>query len=258
MEFVFDSALDRACRIIFGPEVSVNHTFLNCLNPSRIKTVFRKKALLVHPDRLSAFDNKTRERYTRLFIEAKWAYDHLRKFCEERDNGNILYHGGKRVSHKPRQTHKRSNKRSSSSGVSATHRKTWYYTGLMPKRKLLFGEFLFYSRIIPWDVFIKAVVHQQKERPRFGNIAESWKYLTEAEIRYIVSGKKFNELIGEAAERMGMMNRFQVGAVLYHQRLVQRPIGEYLIEHGSISNLRLQTYLKDFQNSNEKFADKRF
>jgi hypothetical protein len=257
MEFVFDSALDRACKIIFGPEVPVNHHFLHGLKPSRIKTIFRKKALLVHPDRLASVDRRTRERYTRLFIETKWAYDHLRKFCEERDDGKLSIKAKVRARQKPHQTRKRTDSRSRRSRNIKTPQGTRYFNGIMPQRKLLFGEFLFYSQIVPWDAFIKAIFLQRKGRPRFGDIAEHWKYLTEAEVNTIVSGKKFLELIGETSIRMSLMNRFQVEAVLHYQRLVQRPIGEYFIESGHISKPLVETYLGNFQSFNEQFLCRR-
>jgi curved DNA-binding protein CbpA len=228
---------------LFGPEVPVNHHFLRGLKPSRIKTVFRKKALLVHPDRLSSVDEYTREQYTRLFVETKWAYDHLRRFCEHRDKGKktVLKTGpGPRAARK-----------------SEPFQKTWYFTGGIPKRKLLFGEFLFYSRVVSWDAFIKSIVLQRKGRPRFGAIAENWKYLTGQEINTLVLSRKFSEMMGDTAMRMGMMNGFQVKTVLNYQRSVQRPIGEYFIENGYISNSGLEMFLRNFQSFNEQFSNKR-
>jgi hypothetical protein len=253
MEFVCDSTLDRACRILFGLEVSVNHNFLRHLRPPRIKTAFRKKALLIHPDRLAMSDEKTRGKYTALFIETKWAYDHLRNFCKDRDRGRFLFSGRNRIIKKPQQTFKKPYHQSMKPERPKRFHTSWYYTGYMPQRKLLFGEFLFYSQIIPWNEFIKAIIMQRKGRPRFGDIASRWLYLTEAEIEIIVSNKKCLELIGEAARRMDILNQVQVGAVLYYQRFVQKPIGEYLIESGFIKKFRIDTHLQNFLHHNSQF-----
>ena len=48
---------------------------------------------------------------------------------------------------------------------------TSYYPGNVPKRKLRFGEFLYYNKHIDWDTLIRAVVWQARSRPRLGEIA---------------------------------------------------------------------------------------
>ncbi len=256
MDFLYDSALERACRILFGVEVSVNHSFLRCLTPSRIKSAFRKKALLTHPDRLALSDEYTRARYTTLFIETKWAYDHLRFFCKERDSVKFVFRGSNRILRTPQRTGKKYHGQSGETVRPKSFHASWYYTGRMPQRKLLFGEFLFYSRVVPWKEFIRAIVLQRRGRPRFGDIATRWLYLTEAEIDILVSGKKCLELIGEAARRMDILNKVQVGAILYYQRFVQKPIGEHFIESGNISRHLLNRYLRNFQVFNEQFSCK--
>ena len=59
-----------------------------------------------------------------------------------------------------------------------------------------------------------------------------WRYLTEEEIRDILSSRSATELIGEAALNRGYLTRFQLQAVIGFQKWLQRPIGEYFIHEG--------------------------
>lgn len=253
MEFVDYSTLARACRILFGLQVSVNHIFLRYLRPSRVKTAFRKKALLTHPDRLVISDEKTRGEYTSFFIETKWAYEHLRNFCKHRDRGSLLFRGRDRVIQKPHRTLKKQYQQCKNRERPKTFDPSWYYTGQMPQRELLFGEFLFYSQIITWDEFIRTIFMQRKGRPCFGDIARRWNYLSEDNLETIISGKKYFELIGETASRMDIMNQLQVKSVLYYQRRIQRPIGQYFMEGGYVPGLLIDSYLQRFHNHNKRF-----
>lgn len=257
MECVSDSALNRACRIIFGPEVPASDHFLHCLSVSRVTKAFREKAFLTHPDRFVSADEKTRERNTRLFIEAKWAYDHLRDFCRKKDRWKHSFSDDEKTARKQERKRSGSDRTFRGNREARVFGKTRYYTGLFPRRKLLFGEFLYYSRAVPWDMFIKAIVLQRQGRPRFGDIAERWRYLDQDEIMTIVSGRRFPELFGQAAVRMKKMSALQAGAVLYYQRIVQKPIGEFFVESGHIERPFMESYLKSFYHYNQQFPFRR-
>ena len=43
----------------------------------------------------------------------------------------------------------------------------YHYRGALPHRRLLLGEFLFYSGLINWDSLIKAIVWQRRQRTTF-------------------------------------------------------------------------------------------
>jgi hypothetical protein len=128
-----------------------------------------------------------------------------------------------------------------------------FHSGTVPQRHLFFGEFLYYSGEISWHVFIKAIVWQRRQRPRFGDIARRWRYLSEQEIRLLLSRKKFCEPIGETAVRMNSLNQFQVNTILFHQMFIQKPIGEYFVEYGHLTRDRIGDLLKDFKQHNSQF-----
>jgi len=109
-------------------------------------------------------------------------------------------------------------------------------------RPLLFGEFLYYSGLIPWKALIEAIVWQQRQRPRFGEVAMRWFHLSNREIDWILSEKKPFERIGEAAVRKSLLNRFQVNTILYYQRSRQRKIGEFFVEKGYLTEDRIPAF----------------
>jgi hypothetical protein len=225
---VLDKKFDRACRIFFGNKAVINNNLFYSLQPSSISSTFRKIALKTHPDRFFMLDEETRKKKTSLFVEAKWAREQLLDFCRDRDSGSLLlskikrpgYNQAKKDHQKPFR-HKR------------------FYSGIIPKRHLLFGEFLYYSGAVSWNAFIKSIMWQRRQRPQFGNIAKRWYYLNEEEIREIVSQRKFCERIGKTAVRINLLSRFQVSTILLHQRFLQMPIGEYFVKKGHLKKYRI-------------------
>ena len=250
MNFILDRELNRACRIIFGPETVINHDFLCYIQPSGAKSAFREKAFLTHPDCLGPLDKVSLEKTTGQFIEVRWAYDHISNFFKKRDKNISLPHRAKKTKQKPG-----SNVRPKQweSRRHYTYSNTHFYTGLIPRRKLLFGEFLYYSRLISWEAFIKAIILQRKDRPSFGDIAKDWNYLTESWISTIMSGKRVFEPIGEAATRMNILSQFRVNSILNYQRQLQKPIGEYFIENGYILKPRINTHHQGLQKHNSLY-----
>jgi curved DNA-binding protein CbpA len=243
MDCTLDNGIKRACRIIFGPDVTVNRAFLNDIKSSSIARAFRKKALLTHPDRFSMRDAAARRKTATLFIEVKWAYDQLRKFCRERDK-NIVFRSDTKT-----ETIKARDKKN----PGGFHQGKGYYSGNMPRRRLRLGEFLYYTGEVPKDAYINAVVMQGRQRPRFGDIALRWCFLSEPEINSLVSRKRDKEPIGETAVRLNLLSRSHVEAVLYYQRSVQKPIGEYFIANGYLSRESFHLFLMEFNKHNRQF-----
>ncbi|MCL4490305.1 MAG: hypothetical protein M1510_00130 [Nitrospirae bacterium] len=243
MSFIQEDTLSRACRILFESEATVTRTFLHTLQPSGISNAFRKKALATHPDRVALLDEETRKKSTELFIEADWARAQLIKFCRDRDD-RIRALKDNRAGAAREQVKKH---------YYEFRQSSKFHSGTMPQRRLFFGEFLYYSGVVPWHAFIKALVWQRRQRPRFGDLARRWRYLSEQEIRLLLLRKKFCEPIGETAVRMHSLNQFQVNTILFHQMFIQKPIGEYFIEYGHLTRDRVEYLLKDFKQHNSRF-----
>ncbi len=256
MQFVSDKTLFRACRILFGPDVMLNRSFLYYLQPSGISNAFRKRALDTHPDRVAMLDEATRKKCTNLFIEADWAREQLISFCRKRDSGSPPPARKKRPEAwetTDRQEH-RGREHAQQQPQGARQGQSKFHSGVVPQRRLFFGEYLYYSGEVPWNAFIKAIVWQRRQRPRFGEIARRWRYLTDSEMRMIMLRKKYCEPIGETAVRTHSLNQFQVNTILFHQMFIQKPIGEYFIEKGHLTKDRVNELLETFRQHNAGFA----
>ncbi len=236
MDITLEKSLFRACSILFGSEISVNRDFLFYIELQGVKGAFRRKALMTHPDRfiLPGINNNSASD----FIEAAEAYKQLVNFIDSREKNGYLSSSLRRNS-----THSQRSDMPHGKGV---HRDR-YYSGSMPRRPLLFAEYLYYSGIITWSSLIQAVVWQRQLRPHFGKIACGWRYLSEKQIQVIIKNKKISEKIGCAAVRMNFLNQFQVYVILRHQMNSQRPIGNYFVDTGVFTEERLCELLSRFR-----------
>lgn len=243
MDIAYENNLFRACSILFGSEISVCREFLSYLQPSGVKTAFRKQALVTHPDRVIFLDDVSKAKSTDLFIQTTWAYKQLLDFIRERENGtHALFFSNRADNRGPAKKH-----------YHETNQYMRFYAGLMPQRTLLFAEYLYYSGMVPWKVFIQSIVWQRRQRPQFGEIAERWRYLSGDDINYIMTGRKLCEKIGETAVRLNLLMSAQVKVILTHQRLNQRKIGEYFVENGYLTREKIDSVITDFKKHNARF-----
>ena len=113
-----------------------------------------------------------------------------------------------------------------------------YYEGSIPKRKLLLGQFLYYSGRISWKTLINAISWQKRQRPLIGQIALSWGMLSSFDIKRILAYRamegNYQEKFCTYAWSKGYINLFERLALLGKQRSLQRPIGEYFTEEEGI------------------------
>lgn len=241
ISFDIDS-LFKACKVLFGEEVQLNRHFLEYIQESGIKSAFRQKALHTHPDRVIHLTLKLQEQSKELFLAATEAYRELLEFVRARDEKRLKL-----------EEQKGSN--------FSTHPQSYnlyrYYKGPLPKREMLFAEFLYYSGHVPWKAFIDSIVWQRQLRPRFGEIAKSWKYISEEQIRQIIRGKLLGERIGEAAVRMAMLTNLQVKTIVLHQRMRQKRIGEYFVLHGFLNREQVEQLYYQFRQHNALYRAKK-
>jgi len=227
----------EACRVLFGPGVQVSPEFLRYLHPVGLKSAFRRRALETHPDRARALGIVEKELQHR-FQTVRRAYDILETFLKTQ----------KRVYAAPGHTQPfrrtaQPGKRPQPHGwapprPSGTRRRTrtdHFYQGGLPRRMLLFGQYLYYAGVISWRTLIDAITWQRLQRPRIGQIAMGWGLLTSRDIVRILTERTLNERFGECALRTGHITQFQHIALIGRQRKLQRPIGEYFVAHGHLS-----------------------
>jgi hypothetical protein len=120
------------------------------------------------------------------------------------------------------------------SNVNCNDASGFFYKGRIPKRRLLIGQFLYYSGIVSWKGLIEAILWQKMQRPPIGQIAVKCGILSEYDIQSILKQRslerKFHKKFGEYARLKGFITSYELLALLGRQRMLHRPIGEYFIE----------------------------
>ena len=124
--------LANACVLLFGSDIKRKLNCLADLTPNEVKVAFRKRAFETHPDRAISLGKDAtvlNEKFRKITV----AYSNLKSY------------------------------------VKKENRATAFPVPLyVPKRKLLLGQFLYYSGLISWDTYIKAIAWQRRQRPRLG------------------------------------------------------------------------------------------
>ena len=138
-------------------------------------------------------------------------------------------------------------KRTASQKQQYNHKKSRidpFYTGKIPNRELLIGQYLYYSGVISWRILIEAIAWQIKHRPRIGQIAVDWGMITYYEIAKILSKKAWNEKFGECALRTGYITAFEHIALLGKQKGIQSPLCHYFIKKKVLLPSQISSYLR--------------
>jgi hypothetical protein len=232
----------RACGVLFGPAVIPSLAFFRYLQPSGLKAAYRKKALETHPDRAGTVGEDAAA-MTERFLEATSAYHSLLPIITS--NGAILLTRRTVSEKRPHSPEPRGGDQGNSDH---------FYTGSIPRRTLLIGQFLYYTGVISWQALIRAIVWQRRQRPMIGQIALGWRKLSEEQVRMILMARQTGERFGDCAVREGYLGRFEVMALLGRQRQLQRPIGEYFLEKRLIRDQDLERLVRRQQSHNRRMV----
>ena len=116
------------------------------------------------------------------------------------------------------------------SGTASDH----FWGGRLPSRSLLLGQFLYYSGRISFRSLIGAIHWQRTQRPHFGQLAVMMGYMPAELVHGLLTLKRFEERIGDAAVRLGVLTGEQRDRLLAMQRAAQRPLGQYFVDTGLI------------------------
>jgi len=227
----------NACQVLFGSNVSVSVDFLKYLQPAGLKTAFRKKVLETHPDRAKVVGIDDEGIMNERFREVVHAYEKLSPLIEA-EKRYILREGGIKTD-----TWRERQKK------NVDH----FYEGFFPKRKLLIGQFLYYSGVISWRTLIKAIACQRRQRPSIGQIALDWNFISSYDIKRILTGRDCGEKFGECALRKGYITPYNLMALLGKQRILQRPIGEHFVERNILSAMELERMVEKLQSHNREY-----
>ncbi len=227
-----EQELYRNGRILFGYDVS--NQFLSTLEEPALKHAYRQAALRTHPDSFANTDNHSQT----LFVAVNQAYQALSSYIAGRANGP-----GTAVP----------------TPGTATRSKSFapiFYNGEVPETSLRLVEFLYYTRVISWNVMIDAIIWQRQQRPRFGDMAKQRRLLGEDDIRTIFTKRKIGKKIGSVAVRLGLMSAEEVNAILDEQKNLQPPIGLYFTAQGYLEADELDLILSDLQLHNVRSQGK--
>ena len=138
---------------------------------------------------------------------------------------------------------------------SQTNISNSYFTGIVPRRELLIGQFLYYSGLISWNTLTQAIVWQRSKRPIIGKIAQDWGILSAEEIQRILKERSYKDQFGEYALHNGYITNFQHLAIVGKQKQMQPPIGRYFIQQGLLRNYdikKMTESLKIHNRSNKQ------
>jgi hypothetical protein len=106
----------------------------------------------------------------------------------------------------------------------------------LPRRRLRFAEFLYYSGRVGWEELVASIAWQRAQRPPVGRIAVEFGFLTADDVAALLERRRVAGLggmpLGEFAVREGYLTSFQLLAVLGQQLRQQRPIGQFFVERG--------------------------
>ena len=109
----------------------------------------------------------------------------------------------------------------------------------LPRRRLRFAEYLYYSGRVPWSQLVDAIAWQRGQRPPLGRIAVELGFLAHDDVGVILERRRLAGAnatpFGEWSIRLGYLTQFQVLAALGRQLRGQRPIGQYFVERGILA-----------------------
>ena len=219
--------LFSACTRLFGPDIQVSIDFLKYLEPSGVRTAYRERVFETHPDRARILGLDERA-LAENFKKINEAYELLSSAVSEKHR--FLSQNGMST---PARKAK----------PEATFR-DHYYAGVLPRRFLPIGQFLYYSGLISWRDLIDAIVRQRKNRPLIGRIARSWHLLSDDEISYILKHRVAGEKFGEYALRKGFLTKGNIAALLGKQRLQAGPFCKYFISRDMLTSDEVETLVK--------------
>jgi hypothetical protein len=224
------SQLHHACHVLFGSGIDVSADFLRYLRMPGLRAAYRERALETHPDRamvLSRPSADLAERFKEVNAAYRELHDYLETLWRFGSTDDPLYGSAYPPSDRMRT---RTAAHSKQTGVSAEETQRHFFTGAVPKRALLFCQFVYYSGYISYRQLIDALLWQKIRRPMVGRIALGRGLLNEGHIREILRHRERGEKFGEVALRGGYLTPDELRVILVRQRLLQPRIGGYFIE----------------------------
>ena len=237
-----------AGRILFGPGFRAEGQAWRI----DLKTTYRRRALETHPDR-ARFVGRAESVLTAEFHRVAEAYRVLSQLSggslpQEFEEAEV----GPKPSAPPRRAQAQAAPAprppprpaappvaEPEAGAAPGHRVRYsVHPDTLPRRRLRFAEYLYYSGRVPWTAFVESIPWQRRQRPPVGRIAVQWGFLEPGDVSWILEERRLrgaqSVLFGEFAVRIGYLTSFQLLAVLGRQLRLQKRIGEFFVERSYI------------------------
>lgn len=246
MYFQSETALFNACRTLFGKDINLSQEFLNYLQPSGVRTAFRKQAKAHHPDTHANSSAPIRKQQTERFREIRQAYDLVIDYLEKRHGNHqttVNATSSQTSSHRDRSSTRRRAQRTPQPRPSS-----------IPAIPLEFGMFSYYQGRVSYRQLIEALVWQRRQRPTLGVIAQKWGWLSEAKVAQIMGHRGHSLRFGKKAVELGYLKPHQVEALLHYQRSLQQRIGRYFIEKGLMTEAEADKVAQSLKSHNDQVS----
>lgn len=208
--------VERALSVLFGEgSRHISTASLGNLDNAILKTAFRQRSMHFHPDRSRQLQI-SEEVLDSQFKRLHGAYRLLNRLNNNDESLRI-------------------DMATQSSVKTEKTGRHPYYRGSMPQMPLRFAQYLYYAGIINWDTLIDALIWQTRVRPKIGDIGREYQFLDHENIIDIIKNGGRNELFGDTAIRMGLLNRFKLNVLVGKQHNMNLPIGRYFVEKNVLS-----------------------
>ncbi len=258
MSHISENEIIQACRTLFGPDIALSREFLDYLQPSGAKLAYRQKVKETHPDSFVDQDSQRQQEQTSLFQELLAAYETVSDFFKQRESGLWVAREEPRPRRQqPQPAPHRTWERSAEDGFGHST-KTSTKTGTLPLRPLEFGLFLYHQGIITYRQLIDALIWQRRQRPNLGDIAQRWGWLTQEDVRSILSYRGIFGRFGEKAVNLELLTKQQLNTLLFFQRSQQKKLGLFFVEHRIITVEDMENLVLEQKNHNARAALERF
>lgn len=278
---VAETELFRSCEILFGLDLHLSREFLEYLQPTGIKSAYRKKARETHPDLAAGKSEIEKKALAAVFQSVQEAYENLKAYLDAREKGYRIdkegtlrntaassASGRQASSSRPGRTYQQSSRSFAGAGrrayTSSAKKGTFdasvdtdrYYQGEIPNRKLLFGHYLYYSGAINWRCIIQALVWQRMQRPRLGELGKKIGWLSESDIKRVMEYRTPFQPFGVSAVNLGLLTEKQCNILVFQQKRLQKRIGDYFVENRIMSPQMLQRHVDSFHAHNARVKDR--
>lgn len=239
----------EAMNVLFGGGKAALPLSGTPVTPLSVKSAYRKRAFETHPDRAAL----TGEPVTVLedqFRELTAAYETVMSYV--RHGGRLEWAlagspwtaaGARPGRPKPR----------AGAPLNVDLSPAALYSGEIPRRRLLLGQYLYFSRVISRSVLGSALVWQKMGRPLIGQIAVKWQWLAREDIRGVLAVRSPREKFCDAAERLGLLAPYQTLILLGRQRVLQPRLGQYFIEKGILDAQDMARVMRELRRHNRRF-----